>query len=67
MSAACIDVRIGSALEPRSRPGLAHFCEHMLFMGTEKYPRENEYSEFLKNNGGYSNAFTALQSTNYHF
>ena len=60
MSAACIDVKIGSALEPRERPGLAHFCEHMLFMGTEKYPWENEYSEYLKNNGGYSNAYTAL-------
>ena len=24
-----------------SRGGLAHFCEHMLFLGTEKYPRED--------------------------
>lgn len=27
--------------------GLAHFCEHMLFLGTEKYPEENEYSKYL--------------------
>jgi insulysin len=26
-------------------PGLAHFCEHLSFMGTEQYPRENAYSE----------------------
>jgi predicted Zn-dependent peptidase len=26
-------------------PGTAHFCEHLLFMGTEKFPKENEYSE----------------------
>ena len=41
--------------------------EHMLFMGTEKYPIENEYSEFISNNGGYNNAFTSLTDTNYHF
>ena len=22
-------------------PGLAHFCEHMLFLGTEKYPENS--------------------------
>lgn len=59
-SAASLDVRVGSALEPKTRHGLAHFCEHMLFMGTEKYPIENEYSEYLKNNGGHANAYTAL-------
>ena len=33
-STASLDVHVGSALDPRDRPGLAHFCEHMLFMGT---------------------------------
>lgn len=36
-------------------------------MGTEKYPSENEYSEYIKNNGGYNNAYTSLTNTNYHF
>lgn len=36
-------------------------------MGTEKFPDENEYSEFIQNNGGYNNAYTSLTSTNYHF
>lgn len=36
-------------------------------MGTEKYPNENEYAEFIKNNGGFNNAFTSLTDTNYHF
>ena len=37
-----------------SRPlaGLAHFLEHMLFMGSDKYPDENEYSAFLAQHGG---------------
>lgn len=39
----------------------------MLFMGTTKYPDENEYSEFIQNNGGFSNAWTSLTSTNFHF
>ena len=66
-SAAALDVNVGSGLDPKDRPGLAHFCEHMLFMGTEKYPDENEYSEFISNNGGYNNAWTSLTSTNYQF
>ena len=39
---ACCDVRIGSLCDPNDIHGLAHFLEHMLFMGTEKYPEENE-------------------------
>ena len=36
-------------------------------MGSEKYPDEKEYMDYVKNNGGYTNAFTALTDTNYHF
>ena len=46
---------------------MAHFLEHMLFLGTEKYPDENSYSSFLQENGGHSNAYTAAESTNYYF
>ena len=42
-SAASVDVSAGSLEDPQNRPGLAHFCEHMLFMGTEKFPKENEF------------------------
>ncbi len=45
----------------------AHFLEHMLFLGTEKYPDENEYSKFLNHHGGWSNAYTANDHTNYYF
>ncbi len=40
---ASLDVHVGSGLDPKESYGLAHFCEHMLFMGTEKYPDENDY------------------------
>jgi len=66
-SAAALDVKIGCSLDPKPLFGTAHFLEHMLFMGTEKYPSENEYSQFITNNGGSNNAYTSLTNTNYHF
>lgn len=41
--------------------------EHLLFMGTEKYPSENDYSAYLSKNNGHSNAWTAMTSTTYFF
>jgi insulysin len=58
---------VGAALDPKPLYGTAHFLEHMLFMGTAKYPSENEYTEYIKNNGGMNNAYTSLTNTNYHF
>ena len=43
--------------------GLSHYLEHMLFMGSEKFPDENEYDAYLNNNGGSSNAYTELVGT----
>ena len=65
-SAASLSVNVGAAVDPRPLYGLAHFLEHMLFMGSEKYPGENEYADFIKNNGGYDNAFTSMTDTNYY-
>lgn len=53
--------------DPDHLPGLAHFCEHMLFLGTEKYPSENEYSKYLSEHGGMSNAHTTHERTSYYF
>ena len=36
-------------------------------MGTEKYPSENEYDEYLSKNGGSSNASTGEDDTTYYF
>jgi len=72
LSAAALNVEVGSFhnQDPHSKEmvkGLAHFLEHMLFMGTEKYPDEAEYNEYINENGGHTNAFTASDCTNYHF
>jgi insulysin len=47
--------------------GIAHFLEHMLFNGTEKYPDEKEYTDYINKNGGYSNAFTSHDHTCYYY
>ncbi|THG99965.1 hypothetical protein EW026_g2491 [Hermanssonia centrifuga] len=66
-AAASLDVAVGHLYDPDDMPGLAHFCEHLLFMGTELYPKENEYSEYLAKNNGSSNAYTGTSNTNYFF
>lgn len=66
-SAAAMDVNVGANQNPRDREGLAHFLEHMLFLGTEKYPQAGEYQEFISQHGGSYNAYTAAENTNYFF
>lgn len=39
----------------------------MLFYGSQKYPIEGEYSDFLSSHGGYDNAYTSFENTNYFF
>ena len=46
--------------------GTAHFLEHLLFMGNEKYPEQNAYSSYVLGSGGHFNAFTADNFTLYH-
>ena len=59
-------VRSGSRNEPEpGRSGYAHFFEHILFRGTEKYP-EPKYNGILKAMGADSNAFTTDDFTCYH-
>ncbi|MDP6374843.1 MAG: insulinase family protein [Pseudomonadales bacterium] len=57
----------GSQHEPDAYPGLAHFLEHMLFIGTKKFPEVDGYQRFLASHGGFTNAYTATDHTNYFF
>lgn len=61
-----IPVQTGSRneVEP-GKSGFAHFFEHMMFRGTEKYPA-HVYNEILKNAGADQNAYTSDDLTNYH-
>jgi insulysin len=82
-AAASVAVNVGSVHNPKELQGLAHFLEHMLFLGTEKYPDENTYNRTLSEHGGlsvnlrsacfdtlragHSNAFTSEEATVYYF
>lgn len=66
-SAASLSVDVGLLHDPMTQQGMAHYLEHMLFLGTEKYPDTNGYSEFMSSNGGSQNAYTWLDITNYMF
>jgi len=62
VEAGSIHINSGHFQDPPTRPGLAHFHEHMLFLGTAKYPHENDFEQYLGRNGGSSNAFTDMVS-----
>lgn len=66
-AAAAMCVSMGSFLDPPEAQGLAHFLEHMLFMGSTEFPDENEYDSYLSKHGGSSNAYTEMEHTCYHF
>ncbi|WP_372762054.1 M16 family metallopeptidase [Pseudoalteromonas sp.] len=61
-----IPVSVGSRNEVEAgKTGFAHFFEHMMFKGSEKYP-EAVYSNILKNAGVDNRAYTTNDYTNYH-
>lgn len=66
-SGAALSVEVGSWNDPVEYPGMAHFLEHMLFMGTKAYPDEAEYSSYIQSHGGAMNAYTASDKTVYSF
>ena len=67
MAYVSLSVNSGSFNDPPNRYGLAHFCEHMLFMGSAQYPNEDAYSNHISEHSGYCNAFTQLEMTNFNF
>lgn len=66
-AAAAMTVDVGSGDDPAGREGLAHFLEHMLFLGTDPYPDSGEYQAYITRHGGSHNAFTAHSQTTYFF
>ncbi|PFH35633.1 hypothetical protein BESB_052840 [Besnoitia besnoiti] len=66
-AAASIRVGVGSTSDPPEIPGLAHFTEHMLFQGSKRFPGTHDFSDFIHDHGGYTNAFTSKFSTVFSF
>ena len=66
-SAATLDLAVGSSSDPLEAQGLAHYLEHMLFLGTESYPEIDGFQNFIAQSGGSYNASTGPEHTNYFF
>jgi insulysin len=66
-SAASMAVGVGSWNDPKNSPGTAHFVEHMLFYGCDKYPEKQGIFKAVIDNKGLLNAFTAPDKTVYTF
>ena len=67
MAALALSVSVGGNDDPKEINGLSHFLEHMVFMGSEKYPVENDFIQYLTNEGGSTNAFTTSEQTVFFF
>ena len=65
--AAVLRVAAGSHDAPLAWPGLAHFLEHLLFLGTERFPAAEGLMAYVQGHGGQLNARTNERSTDYFF
>lgn len=66
-SAATLSVLAGSFDEPADKPGLAHFLEHMIIMGSKKYPHPGSFNTYVSDHGGNRNAMTAQDRTTFFY
>ena len=66
-AAGSVAVSAGHFDDPPHTQGLAHFLEHMFFMGSQSYPEPSAFNDFLSAHGGQHNAWTGTEFTNFHF
>ena len=66
-AAAFVRVHAGAHDAPADYPGLAHFLEHLLFLGSRHYPIEQSLMPFVQACGGQLNASTRERHTDYFF
>lgn len=66
-SAAALRVTAGSHDVPLEWPGLAHFLEHLLFLGTERFPTSEGLMAYVQGQGGQVNASTRERTTDFFF
>ena len=65
LCAVLVEVQGGSHDEPGKYPGLAHFLEHLVFLGSRGYPPEQGLIPFVQGLGGRVNASTRPRSTRF--
>ena len=67
LAACSIAFDVGYFDDPHDCDGLSHFLEHMVFMGSEKFPRENYFGDWLNQHWGSDNASTDSEATVFYF
>ncbi|WP_460046650.1 pyrroloquinoline quinone biosynthesis protein PqqF [Pseudomonas sp. S2_H01] len=65
--AAALRVAAGSHDVPEQWPGLAHFLEHLFFLGTERFPADENLMAYVQRHGGQLNASTRERTTDFFF
>ena len=66
-SMAALSVEAGAWDDPKEFSGMAHFVEHLVFLGSKTYPKEEEFLEYIHQRGGRCNASTLKDRTTYGF
>lgn len=66
-SAAALRVHAGSHDAPRQWPGLAHFLEHLFFLGNARFPLQDGLMRYVQALGGQVNASTRERTTDFFF
>ncbi len=56
---------VGSKNEKKGKTGFAHLFEHLMFEGSE-HVKKGEFDKFISLAGGYNNAYTTEDVTNYY-
>jgi insulysin len=63
-SGCCVGINAGYLQDEYE--GTAHFLEHLLFMGSKKFKKQNDFLNYIHSNNGESNAYTEMNSTCYY-
>jgi len=66
-SLASLALPVGSLHDPKTQQGLAHYTEHMVLMGSKKYPESGNFASYLSQHAGNYNASTAPYRTAFYF
>lgn len=66
-AAALVRIGAGSHQAPRAFPGLAHFLEHLFFLGSRRYPAVDGLMPLVQRLGGELNASTRETTTDFFF
>ena len=64
-SSCSVAINKGYYSDDINHQGTAHFIEHLLFMGCDKYPNKNDFHSYIQSSNGTDNAFTSENITCY--